>query len=140
MAGKGFVPEVLYQGKYYPICGHYFWDSQDGATTVCKALGFSSGKFKRTNAKYDVDSMPVGRCSKGQPLNKCTFGGNGWGNLNYRSGWCKKGTSIGVQVVCTGSGSTGKTKLARAVTFIYLLDTSQSICTAMVMGAPRFRS
>ena len=42
-------PEVFHAGKFYPICGHYFWDSDDGAATVCKMLGFSGGK-----RKYDV--------------------------------------------------------------------------------------
>ena len=100
--GEAFVPEVLYEGRYYPICGNWFWDTDDGATTVCKALGFFSGKKKKTSEKYQVDAMPVGTCKSGEPLDKCTLGGNAWGNFNYNSGWCKKGNPIGVQVVCAG--------------------------------------
>ena len=25
-AGVAFVPEVMFNGNWYPICGHYFWD------------------------------------------------------------------------------------------------------------------
>ena len=99
-AGKAFVPEVLFKGKYYPICGHYFWDNNNGATTICKMLGFNKGVKQNTRVAYKKDSMPVGDCKPGQPLTKCTGGGNGWGNLNYRNGWCKKGLNIGVKVTC----------------------------------------
>ena len=105
IAGEAFVPEVLYKGQYYPICGHYFWDNDDGATTVCKALGFISGKVKKTEAKYTVDAMPVGQCKSGEPLDKCTGGKNAWGNLDYQNGWCKKGKAIGVQVICEGTAT-----------------------------------
>ena len=117
--GEAFVPEVLYQGKYYPICGHYFWDTDDGATSVCKALGFSSGKVKKTQAKYTVDAMPVGVCKSGEPLDKCTGSGNAWGNLDYRSGSCKKGNSIGVQVICEGTATNGCTEQGGGILIVF---------------------
>ena len=98
--GKAFVPEVSYQGKWYPICGHYFWDNDTGATAVCKLLGFERGSYTSTRAKYEVDAMPVGDCKAGEELTKCTGGGNAWGNFNDRNGWCKKGQNIGVTVTC----------------------------------------
>ena len=106
--GQAFIPEVLYGGKWYPVCGPGFWDSDDGATTVCNAFGFYIGKIKRTEETYNVDSMPVGRCKSGEPLWKCTGGGNAFGNLNFRFSQyenitCKKGNRIGVQVICTVS-------------------------------------
>ena len=92
-------PEVSYKGKWYPICGHYFWDNNDhGANTLCRQLGFSSGNVTKTSAKFSVDAMPVGQCGAGQRLNKCTQGGNAWGNFAYQNGYCKKGTAIGVTV------------------------------------------
>ena len=105
--GKAFVPEVLYQGKYYPICGHYFWDNDTGATLVCKALGFKVGKYTSTRVAYHVDAMPVGDCKAGEKdLTKCTGGGNAWGKFEDRNGWCKKGQQIGVTVTCdTGACS-----------------------------------
>ena len=104
-AGKAFVPEVLFEKKYFPICGHFFWDNDNGATAVCKLLGFKSGKRGKTSAAFDVDAMPVGDCKPGEPLTKCTGGGNGWGQLDYRNGWCKKGTKVGVTVTCSNPGA-----------------------------------
>merc|ERR1712166_506909 len=86
-----------------PICGHYFWDNNDGATTVCQGLGyggFSSGTHTKTRTTYSTDAMAVGECSAGQALTSCNHGGNGWGNLEYGGGWCKAGTQIGVTVTC----------------------------------------
>ena len=102
--GKAFVPEVLFEGKYHPICGHYFWNDNVGATAVCNLLGFNNGKMTQTKAKYDVDAMPVGQCKAGEELTKCTGGGNAWGNFGYDNGWCKKGYEIGVTVTCDSPG------------------------------------
>ena len=102
--GKAFVPEVLFEGKYYPICGHYFWDNKDGATAFCKLLGFKNGKMAITKAKYNVDAMPVGICKAGEELTKCTGGGNAWGNFAYNDGGCKKGQEVGVTVTCDSYG------------------------------------
>ena len=81
--GKAFVPEVLFEGKYHPICGHYFWDSEHGAKAFCNLLGFKNGKMTQTKAIYNVDAMPVGHCKAGEELTKCTGGGNAWGNFGY---------------------------------------------------------
>ena len=102
-AGKAMYPEVHYKGKWYPVCGHYFWDNHHGATTFCKQLGFTSGTQSRTRAKFKVDAMPVGKCNAGQKFNKCNQGGHAWGNLNYRNGWCKAGKAIGVSVSRSGA-------------------------------------
>ena len=103
--GKAFVPEILYQDNYYPICGHFFWDNDNGATTVCKLLGFKSGKRTKSLVKFGVDAMPVGDCKPSEDLRKCTGGGNAWGRFDYRNGWCKKGTSVGVTVTCDTPGA-----------------------------------
>ena len=103
-AGVAFVPEVMFNGNWYPICGHYFWNNNYGAATVCEALGLTGGlgwyKHTRTRTTYSTDAMPVGSCTAGQALTSCTDGGNGWGNLEYHQGWCKAGTNIGVTVTC----------------------------------------
>ena len=106
-AGQPFVPEVLYQGNYYPICGHFFWDSQDGAATVCKNLGFSGGELKNwpvrsSNEGYTKDAMPVGTCDVSQHLDKCTDGGNAWGDLGYGNGFCRMGNHVKIEVTCFG--------------------------------------
>ena len=104
VAGQAFVPEVLYEGNYYPICGHFFWDNDEGAKTVCNALGFASGTVQRIQTTYTVDAMWVGKCNAGEPLDKCTAGANAWGNFNYvfNDLVCTKGSPVGLTVTCTG--------------------------------------
>jgi hypothetical protein len=102
-----FYPEVMYNGEWWPLCGHYFWDDNDGATTMCQQLGFTSGYRTDTRTHFDKDSMPVGRCSAGQPITACTQGGNGWGDFSYNGNWCAQGATyggngIGVTITCTG--------------------------------------
>merc|ERR1712166_1611066 len=99
-AGVAFVPEVMYDGQWSPICGHYFWNNNNGAATVCKALGFSGGTQQQTRRAYSTDSMPVGSCNAGESLTSCTAGGNGWGKFEYQNGWCKAGTSVSITVTC----------------------------------------
>lgn len=97
-----------------PVCGPYFWDNNNGATAICRKLGFLSGKFyRRSYSRYDVqtrkftansiykDAMPVGKCRAGEELHKCTGGGNAWGNLTKYSN-CKKGQNAAVEISCHG--------------------------------------
>ena len=106
--GEAFVPEVLFGGKYYPICGHYFWDNDFGAGSVCKSLGFTDRSdihaTSKTGDVYDTDAMPVGGCKDGEDLTKCTGGDNAWGNFDFRGGRCKRGNSVGVKVTCYTQG------------------------------------
>ena len=99
-AGEPFVPEVLFHGKYYPICTYSFDNNNFGATTFCKLLGFNKGDAVRTGAAYDEDAMLVGKCMDGDELTKCTGGNNYWGDLTT----CKKGTNVGVKVICADPG------------------------------------
>ena len=39
------LAETSYKGKLYPLCGHNFWDNNEGVTTACKLLGFETGKL-----------------------------------------------------------------------------------------------
>ena len=107
LAGQAFVPEVYYNREYYPICGHHFWDSKDGATTVCKALGFTTGTLKNwpkqsSNEAYTKDAMAVGLCKPGEQFTHCSGGGNGWGDLDFNGGSCKKGKHVKIEVICDG--------------------------------------
>ena len=36
-------PEVLYNGKWSPICRYGFWNTDWGATLFCQELGYSNG-------------------------------------------------------------------------------------------------
>ena len=103
---KSPTPEIFYDGQWYPICGHYFWDGNtNAATTLCKQLGFASGTPTKTETKNSKNAMPVGRCNANEPLTACKGGGNAWGNLNYRGTYCHKGQAVGVTVKCTGGSN-----------------------------------
>ena len=121
---------MLYYGKYYPICGHYFWDGV-GAKTVCKELGLSGGKFTNPQQAYDMDAMPVGNCKDGEPLYKCTAGGNGWGDFDFgmhgQAKWCRKGNKVKVLITCS-SGSFVPMGCDFLFTTYTQLETSTYLC------------
>jgi hypothetical protein len=107
IAGSPFVPEVLFEGSYYPLCGHHFWDDQAGASIICRELGFPHGGLLTvTRATFDRDAMPVGRCVAGDALDDCSGipGVKMWGILEWTDGYgsCKKGNPVGVLVTCSG--------------------------------------
>ena len=105
--GVAFTPEVMYAGQWFPICGHYFWDNNNGANIVCKSLGFSGGTVQQTRSAYKKSAMPVGSCSAGQKLSSCTGGGNAWGKFDFHDGMCLAGTAVGITVTCTDSSYQG---------------------------------
>jgi len=103
IAGVSFVPEIYDDatGNYYPICGHHFWDTSNGANLVCQELGFDNGSVEATRDAYNVDAMPVGYCAEhDDTLQRCTGGGNAYGDLSLNDGVCTRGNPIGVRVVC----------------------------------------
>ena len=62
--------------QWSPICGHWFWDNNYGATTFCQKLGYNSGvvsgkRQRGGRGKYEVDSIHIGRCHEGVPLEEC---------------------------------------------------------------------
>ena len=77
-------PEVYFGGTWYPICGHYFWDNDFGASGFCRQLGFEAGSKKATRIKFGYDAMPVGRCEAAhEPMSRCTGGGNKHEQLRF---------------------------------------------------------
>lgn len=64
-------PQVYFGNKWHPICGHYFWDNDNGAVAFCRKLGFASGYFPGGNSpgngdELKEDAMPVGTCHHGE--------------------------------------------------------------------------
>jgi len=104
-----FVPWVSWNSEWYPICGHFLWDNQNAAIAFCKKLGFQSGVVHAMHGTYSKDAMPVGKCADNSAdLTACTHGGNAWGNLDYRGGWCKAGHGVSVEFECSGGSSQNK--------------------------------
>ena len=43
---KDGTPYFFWNGKFYPICGHWFWDTKYGAKSFCQKLGYMNGHIK----------------------------------------------------------------------------------------------
>ena len=77
--GKPMYPEVFFQDSWHPICGHNFWDNNEGATTVCLCflmydvlltrtqflyhVGLGGGELKDSRAQFCVSFVDAGRSS-----------------------------------------------------------------------------
>jgi hypothetical protein len=106
-AGKDIVPEVFWKNKWMPICGHAFWDSNNGATTICKQLGFTTGllqALKNGKEVFDTDAQFVGNCPAGTRLDACIRDGNPAAAHDN----CKAGQDVGVTIKCGSRSLEGK--------------------------------
>ena len=93
-----FVPEVLFNGSWYPICPDGFTDNWYGATKICQNLGLAIGVPSKEWEEGDDLLMPVGKCGDGQDLDKCEFNGiRRWGEIN--SSLCSTSNHV-VKMTC----------------------------------------
>ena len=96
-----FTPEIEHDGSYYPVCGIGFADNDEGASALCRRMGYNyGGKAIRTHAIYAKDAMPIGRCNPGEGVESCSAGGNAYGDFTSQGGACAAGNPVGVQIVC----------------------------------------
>lgn len=70
---------------WYPICGHFFWDNNNGAKEACRLAGFTDGQLGadrggwESNVREDFtspvfeDAIPVGTCGYHETLDLCHF-------------------------------------------------------------------
>ena len=86
--------------KWSPICGHYFWNNNFGATAFCKELGYPSGSWEHTNNELDEDSIQVGQCSDGEELMACTAGYNEYSITNDCKRDSENGKKAGIRITC----------------------------------------
>ena len=105
-----------------PICGHYFWDNDNGATLFCKKLGFENGTVlpkkhqdpkkhptpRRERFSYSQDAFRVGKCSSGDPLiTRCSDGCNdyvtGGRCIDNEEANCDQGQKVGIKITCRGN-------------------------------------
>ena len=102
MLERNGTPLLFLDNKWSPICGHYFWDTVNGAKAFCKRLAYPSGTLQRIGHTYSEDSVRVGYCNEGEDLLACTGGCNeyetGYGNGN--SGSCTKNDKVSVSITC----------------------------------------
>ena len=89
--------------KWFPICGHWFWDDNNGATAFCRKLGYPSGTVTRTFHSYDEESIKVGGCKPGEDLTSCSNGGNKYiALMGLATSTCRPGHKEGISVTCSG--------------------------------------
>ena len=98
---KDGTPFLFWNDKWSPICGHWFWNNQNGALAFCKKLGYPSGILSRTKKTYDEDAIRIGKCRNGEELTACSEGCN-----EYKTGKgcanCAIGEKVGVSITCAG--------------------------------------
>ena len=97
----GKFPWVKWAGKWSPICGHWFWNNNYGATLFCKKLDskYTSGTIKRrTDRPLKDNGLKIGSCgSTDKDLDKCTAGGN---TLSTTKSGCAKDEKASVEINC----------------------------------------
>ena len=78
LEGENQIAEVFFNEQWVPICGHWFWDNDIGASLFCQKLGCDGGVIKRDSnnnlIKFDLqsDGLTVGKCDHGDQLMQCT--------------------------------------------------------------------
>ena len=103
---------IYWDNQGVPICGHYFWDNEYGATLFCKKLWFLSVKvyggakdFWGYSQKYLNDSFRIGRCINGDEWKICSGGCNDYqlgGKCNGIDGYCGQSTTAKIYIDCEG--------------------------------------
>ena len=94
------TPLLFKDYRWFPICGHYFWDNDHGATAFCKKLGYPEGTVHKTKQRYSEDSIRVGKCEEGEFLMACTDGSNSY----ETGGSCRAGERAGITITCAEQG------------------------------------
>ena len=96
-------PFIFFNNKWSPICGHYFWDNNNGSTAFCKKLGYPSGTLQKITDMYLVDSLRVGTCKAGEDMMACTGGCNDYETGNGCAE-CALGKPVSISITCDGQG------------------------------------
>ena len=97
----GKFPWVKWAGEWSPICGHWFWDNNYGATLFCKRLDskYTSGTVgRRRNKPLTKNGLIIGRCgSTDKDLDKCTAGSN---KLSTTDSACAHNQKVSIEITC----------------------------------------
>ena len=116
--GSEGQPFVFWDKQWVPLCGHFFWDNDDGATLFCKKLGYNSGTvIPQSGQKYSVDSFRIGVCKEGDSWLSCSGGRNDYkigGSFDtYPSAKCDVLANVKIHIKCRG-GENIKTSSCRS--------------------------
>ena len=108
------IAEIYHNGKWVPICGHWFWNDNNGATLFCQQLGYEIGILKQDSIKRQVplsaDSFRIGACEADDIWPQCTGGYcTGESSKNRFTigddicSDCQSGSMAGLKIECSGS-------------------------------------
>ena len=116
------TPYLFWGGSWTPICGHYFWNNQNGAKAFCQKLGFSDGSQNKEYSDYCEDAIEVGACSSVNVIESCTGGSNMYSKTN----WCQIGNKVKMTISCNGNtqNSDLSSCTGNARNFVYYLRQS----------------
>ena len=110
---------MFLNGAWAPICGHYFWDNNNGATLFCKKLGYHHGVVRiPINIYYKnltSDAVRIGTCVEtDDDLENCSGGCNdleiGGHCLNDNQKSCSSGQPANIEIECYGGKYNVNTK------------------------------
>ena len=94
---NGKYPEIWLNNQWSPICGHYFWSNDYGATLFCQNLNsthtYGIATKKDSAIPLTSDGIRVGACkSQDSSLSSCTGGCNDFGQTG---GYCSDKKPMG---------------------------------------------
>ena len=97
---------ICHEHQLVPICGHSFWENQNGARIFCKMLGKSGGKVENKKEILQEDAYIVGKCgNQDTDLTGCNGGCNEHTVGGSCSRWivsCNKGSTGLPRISCSG--------------------------------------
>ena len=106
--GEKGKPQVYFNKKWNPICGHFFWDDEIGARKFCNEMGYSKGSIneKKKGGDAERDHFKIGKCLEADEFPFCKGGCNemevGGKCKEDESKKCDKGNSVKFYVTCSG--------------------------------------
>ena len=126
---------MYFHGKLSPICGHYFWDNNNGAALFCQKLDpkFNSGTvIRHTDKQLDSDAVKVGKCQSNDQWFHCTGGCN---ELETGNGCakCATGEMASIEIKCHQEGKSLKKKILKNHDF-YFIHTGCSIFLGWILN------
>ena len=102
---------VYQKDKWVPICGHYFWNNQIGASKFCQKMGYDYGRVtgKNDGTSYSEDAIKIGQCNVDDAGLQCSGGCNDYsiGGLCYDdiNADCSAGKPVRINITCEGNSS-----------------------------------
>ena len=95
------IPLIFWNGNWWHICGHHFWDNSEGVNAFCRKLGYYSGSInpRQSGRKSRENAFWIGKCERGDIFPTCT----GKCNKKTLGGVCKERSILGILPIPGGS-------------------------------------